>query len=93
MCRILDSQVSIVAIFLYWEFRYTGIGVPVVFVVGAFLLPDELLVHYFFELDHFEGCERLRLGCVWGEGSEVGSRGVRGRRAVALRVIAMMMNF
>lgn len=32
---------------------YTGIRVPVVFVMRAVLLADELLVHDFFELDHF----------------------------------------
>jgi hypothetical protein len=33
----------------------TGVCVPVVFVMRAFLFAHELLVHDFFEFDHFGG--------------------------------------
>lgn len=33
----------------------TGICVPLIIVMGSFLLADELLIHDFFELDHFGG--------------------------------------
>ena len=35
--------------------RRTGVCVPFVFVMGALLFAHELLVHDFFELDHFGG--------------------------------------
>jgi hypothetical protein len=34
----------------------TRVCVPVVFVMRAVLFAHELLVHDFFELDHFDGC-------------------------------------
>ena len=39
-----------------WEgTKSTGISVPVVFVVRAFLFADEFFVEDFGELDHFDG--------------------------------------
>jgi hypothetical protein len=41
---------------------HTGVGVPFIVVMGSVLFALELLVHDFFELDHFGGVEGMRLG-------------------------------
>jgi hypothetical protein len=62
----------------------TRICVPVVFVMRAVLFAHELLIHDFFEPDHFGGCvERYAIG-RWGSrvsvcrGVEMGGGGIRG---------------
>jgi hypothetical protein len=44
----------------------TGVCVPFVLVMGTLLFADELLVHDFFELDHFGGvvCGETK-GWIW----------------------------
>jgi hypothetical protein len=44
---------NVVVAFVYVWILRTGVGVPFIVVMGAFLLANELLVHDFFELDHF----------------------------------------
>jgi hypothetical protein len=45
---------------------HTRVGVPFIVVMGSVLLALELLVHDFFELDHFGGVESVRLGDLKG---------------------------
>jgi hypothetical protein len=69
----------------------TGVCVPFVFVMGAFLFADELLIHDFLELDHCGGgvCG-VRLGGWYGRllDEEDGMRGV-----VLMRCAEGAMNF
>jgi hypothetical protein len=44
-------------LYLFLGGMCTRVCVPVVFVMRAVLFAHELLVHDFFELDHFDGCE------------------------------------